>query len=178
MMKNPRWSLLPLSVGLASLAAAACIDTGSLMRPSGAGGTSGTFAIAGSGGAAGLPGGGGASGGMGLAGSGSDAGATSGSVSRCGTDGLLAYYPFDHDTSDYSGGGQDVVAAGVTATTGVFDGAYSFDGFSSQMHVTGGIDVLLGARTLCAWIKPESVTGPGQPVFAAGDVQQGDLFAL
>src|SRR6185503_11328778 len=60
----------------------------------------------------------------------------------------------------------------------VFDGAYSFDGFSSQMHVTGGIDVLLGARTLCAWIKPESVTGPGQPVFAAGDVQQGDLFAL
>jgi hypothetical protein len=60
-MKNLRWSLSLWSVGLATLAAA-CIDTGSLMRPTGAGGTmgsagrGGTTGIAGSGGGAGVGG--------------------------------------------------------------------------------------------------------------------------
>jgi len=70
-MKNPGWSPALWSIGLAALAAAACIDTSSLKQPSGAGGTAGTIPAAGRGGTTGHAGTGGAPGvgGRGAAGS-------------------------------------------------------------------------------------------------------------
>jgi hypothetical protein len=92
--------------------------------------------------------------------------------------GLVAHYTFDTDTKDSSGNGHDIVATSVTPRTGILGGAYALDGFSSLMRVTGGTDSLGGARTLCAWVNPQSVTGAAQPVFAGGDAGSGDFFSL
>ena len=173
-------SLLVASV----VTAAGCIDTASLQMPSAHGGTTGRTARGGSSGGM-LPGGrsgasdpAGAGGATGTGGApGADGAVQSGTGVYCGLSGLVAHYPFDGDTKDSSGGGHDIVATSVTTTTGLFGGAYAFDGSSSQMRVTGSADSL-GARTLCAWVKPESEAGAAQPVFAGGDVGAGDFFSL
>jgi hypothetical protein len=95
----------------------------------------------------------------------------------CGLSGLLAHYPFDGDTRDTSGNGRDLVAGSVSATTGAFAGAYAFDGSKSTMKATGS-GMLMGARTLCAWLDPSTTTGLGQPVFAGGATGRGDMYAI
>lgn len=162
-----------------AMTAAGCIDVGSLQMPSGHGGTAGTTAHGGSSGGMHPGGRGGAIDALGAGGAAGTGGAVQpGPGLYCGLSGLVAHFPFDGDTKDSSGGGHDIAATSVTTTTGMFGGAYAFDGFTSQMRVTGSDDPLLGARTLCAWIKPESVTGAAQPVFAGGDVGTGDFFSL
>jgi hypothetical protein len=91
--------------------------------------------------------------------------------------GLLAYFPFDDDTVDHTGNGHDITASAVSVTSGKFGNAYHFDGVSSTMQL-GGQGMLEGARTLCAWIKPVSVTGAGQPIFAGGSANVGDFFSI
>jgi hypothetical protein len=72
--------------------------------------------------------------------------------------GLLYYFPFDGDTKDYSGNGNDAVNTGATPTTGHLgnaNGAYLFDGATAFMKAPG-IDLPVGsaARTLAVWVKP------------------------
>jgi len=137
--------------------------------PGGAGGRGGVPLS----GTAGASGGGGILGGVGgrLPGRGGAAG------DLC-ENGLIAYYPLDTDTKDHSGSGHDLVATDVSPVPGFVGGAVAFNGTTSAMQVTGGADFTLSTRTLCAWVKPNGVTGLAQPVFAGGSVGQGDVFAL
>jgi hypothetical protein len=174
-------SLLVRSILLASVVSATgCLDTGSLMAPTGQTGGAGTgdFGLGGTGPASGGAAGKADAGSPGApppTGAGGGAGAAG--LLGCTMNGLIAHYTFDTDTTDSSGNGNDIVATSVTPTTGIFGGAYLFQ-FSSLMRVTGGTDSLAGDRTLCAWVNPQSVTGTSQPVFAGGDVSNGDFFSL
>jgi hypothetical protein len=96
---------------------------------------------------------------------------------RCGLTGLVAYFPLDGDTRDRSGQGHDAMADGLTVVPGAFDVGYAFDGTRSSMRLTGS-GRLTGARTLCAWLKPTSTSGLGQPVFVGGVRVQGDFFSV
>jgi hypothetical protein len=91
--------------------------------------------------------------------------------------GLLAYYPLDTNTNDYSGNGNHALGAGLMPTAGKIGNALTFDGTSSSLHATGTA-TLAGARTLCAWVMPRPNGGLGQPVFSGGRVNAGDFFSI
>jgi hypothetical protein len=151
-----------------------CINVGSLKAPTGQGDDAGTVTMSGAAGAPETGGAGGAAGHGGVAGAAGPPGPPA-----CALLGpLIAHYTFDTDTTDSSGNGHDIVATGVTPTTGILGGAYLLDGSSSLMQVTGGTDSLDGDRTLCAWVHPQSVTGYAQPLFVGGQVGNGDFFSL
>jgi hypothetical protein len=95
---------------------------------------------------------------------------------QCELPGLLAYFPFDGDTVDHSGHQHDIIASHVAAINGPFRAAYSFNGATSLMQLTG--TGLLGSRTLCAWVKPRLVEQYGNPIFAGGVANQGDFFSI
>lgn len=71
------------------------------------------------------------------------------------TNGLVAHYPLDGDTSDASGHGNDGVAVGATPTTnrfGVPNKCYRFDG-NGQYIVAPGTNLPTGQRTISVWFK-------------------------
>jgi hypothetical protein len=84
------------------------------------------------------------------------------------TEGLVAYWPFDGDTKDASGNGNDGVGYGVVPTAdrnGKKNGAYHFRGhYDGGFQNVGYIEVADSASlsgitrtvTLAAWIKPEA----------------------
>jgi len=137
----------------------------------GRGGSVGTGRIVGRGGGpAGAPGRGGIGGGPPIGGSG-------GSIGSC-ANGLVAYYPLDNDVKDHSGLGHDLLATDVAPAPGVAGNGLAFNGTTSALRVAGGADGTLGDRSLCAWVKPDSVAGLAQPVFAGGMPGQGNIFSL
>ena len=74
-------------------------------------------------------------------------------------DGLIAYYPFSGNASDWSGHGYNGVVSGATLTTDRFgnpSSAYNFDGIDDYIEVPNTNDVfsLTHAWTLAAWVRP------------------------
>lgn len=91
--------------------------------------------------------------------------------------GLVAYFPFDVDTNDYSGNGYNAVGNVALSSNGKIGSAAMFDGSASELNVTGSA-MLAGARTLCAWAFPTARTSLGQPLFSGGASGAGDFFSL
>ena len=74
---------------------------------------------------------------------------------------LVAYYPFEGNTSDMSSNSNNGIESGVNYTlAGRVGGAYSFDGISSYVKINddASLDVST-ASTFEFWIKPSD----GQP---------------
>lgn len=77
---------------------------------------------------------------------------------------LVAYFSFDGTMND-AVSGTSAVTTNLAATSGVRGGAYSFDVGSL---VPAASRILAGARTYCAWVKPRSASGVGNPIFSFG----------
>ena len=74
--------------------------------------------------------------------------------------GLVAYYPFNGNTQDYSGYGRHALNFGATLTEGIngqSSGAYHFDGSGSYMTVSQVPVPTNNAFTWSIWVKPESL---------------------
>lgn len=95
----------------------------------------------------------------------------------CDISDLMLHYSFENGLSDDSGQGHNGLGAQVTSVDGRFGRALAFNGSTSSLLATGAGDIA-GARTLCAWIRPESSGGSGQPIFAAGEPGAADFYAL
>jgi gliding motility-associated-like protein len=73
--------------------------------------------------------------------------------------GLVAYYPFNGNTNDASGNGNNAVNNGATLTTdqwGNSNSAYLFNGTSNYMSVANNATLQLTSVTLCARVKPNA----------------------
>jgi len=68
--------------------------------------------------------------------------------------GLIAYYPFDGNSDDYSGLGNDgVEQGGIVYVSGVLDGAVSFDGLDDLIVLASPLGVNGTDYSLALWIK-------------------------
>jgi hypothetical protein len=88
--------------------------------------------------------------------------------------GLVAYYPLDSDTNDYSGNGNNGIAYGDThSILGKINNGYSFDGSSDyiEMAQSASLDITQ-AVTLSAWVKLNSF-GFHYGIFSYGTVGGG-----
>jgi murein DD-endopeptidase MepM/ murein hydrolase activator NlpD len=76
------------------------------------------------------------------------------------TQGLVAYYPFEGNTNDYSGKGNNgTIAGGVTFAAGQVGQGASFDGTTGSISVPDNASLQLSTFTLAAWVFPTSITG-------------------
>lgn len=85
--------------------------------------------------------------------------------------GLVVYYPFEGDTTDHSGKGNNGIATAVDVSYGAgkVGQAVTIKAAGQGIAVTGGT-VLTGGKTLCAWVNPATGTsGAGLPVFTGGN---------
>jgi len=88
-----------------------------------------------------------------------DTQATTGSVppataTMAPSTGLVAYYPFDGDTKDYSGNGNNGTNQGAGFVTGVKGQALSLNGLNQ--YVETPVTSASTSKTLMAWIYPQS----------------------
>ena len=97
-----------------------------------------------------------------------------GSVCACTA---TAYYNFNGNVLDSSGNGHNITATNVTSAAGKLGTAYSFNGTTSLMEITGSL-ALTDNRTFCAWINPSTWSGEGRPVFVGGASGAGDFLAI
>ena len=75
--------------------------------------------------------------------------------------GLVAYYPFDGDTSDHSGNGNDGTNHGATFVSGTSGQALSFDGADDYVSAPVNINPdVMPQMTMVAWVKPDE----GSPI--------------
>ncbi len=73
------------------------------------------------------------------------------------TNGMVAYYPFNGNANDESGGGKNGVVYGATLTPdrfGVPNNAYQFNGIDQYIELSGTeqLSFVQGGFTLCAWV--------------------------
>jgi hypothetical protein len=69
---------------------------------------------------------------------------------------LVAYYPFDGDTKDYSGKGYDATNHGATFVSGVSGQALSFDGAKNYVYSPVNINPdVMPQLTMMAWARPD-----------------------
>ena len=68
---------------------------------------------------------------------------------------LIAHYPLNGDTKDYSGYGNDGVNIGaVVSNTGKIGGCYKFDGISSGVNIPSKNYSGMEVYSMTAWVKP------------------------
>ena len=90
--------------------------------------------------------------------------------------GLAFHFPFDSNVADLVGNPSSAVGT-VTFAPGKIGGAAHFDGTTSAVRNAGTMS-LAGARTICAWLRPATHAGLGQPIVSGGAAGAADLFAL
>jgi hypothetical protein len=100
-------------------------------------------------------------------------------VCQCNFAGLAAYYPFNGDTLDYSGNGNNATGNNTAFVTGGTFGK-AIDMFQTNSNITvSGSTVLSGARTVCAWLATTTLTsGNGLPVVTFGSLGASDFLAF
>lgn len=79
------------------------------------------------------------------------------------TSGLVAYYPFDNDTNDYSGNGNDgAIYGGSNLTSGIISQGYSFDGVNGNMETPSdsSLNFGLGSFTISFWVNHRDYAYP------------------
>jgi len=75
--------------------------------------------------------------------------------------GLVAYYPFDGDTNDHSGNGNDGTTHGATFVSGTSGQALSFDGVDDYVSALVNINPdVMPQMTMAAWVRPDD----GSPI--------------
>ena len=99
------------------------------------------------------------------------------------TVGLVASYPFDGNSRDNSGNGNDAIAYGATLTQdrfGVNGSAFHFDGINQYMVVLGpkSLPLANSARTITAWVRPEAAGGTLAMVQQGNGECFGRMFGL
>ncbi len=71
--------------------------------------------------------------------------------------GLVAYYPFDGDTMDYSGNGNDGTNNGATIVSGISGNALDFDGKADYVSLPININPdVMSQVTMALWVKSDS----------------------
>ncbi|WP_342304989.1 LamG-like jellyroll fold domain-containing protein [Methanolobus sp. ZRKC5] len=71
--------------------------------------------------------------------------------------GLVAYYPFDKDTMDYSGNGNDGTNNGATFVSGIGGNALDFDGMEDYVSVPININPdVMPQATIALWVRSNS----------------------
>jgi hypothetical protein len=83
--------------------------------------------------------------------------------------GLVAYYPFDGNTKDYSGNSNDGAGTNLLTVDGglaLSGSAYRFDGTSSCISVPHNPSLNLESFTFSVWIKPARVMGDHQLILS------------
>lgn len=71
--------------------------------------------------------------------------------------GLVAYYPFNGDTQDYSGSGNHATNEGATFTTGLDGQALDFDGSDDYVYSPVNINTnVMPQVTMIAWVKSDT----------------------
>lgn len=70
------------------------------------------------------------------------------------TDGLVAWYPLDGNTRDYTEYRNDATNYGATISSGLDQLCYSFDGVDDYIKVNNNLTSGLIGLTVGAWIKP------------------------
>ena len=74
--------------------------------------------------------------------------------------GLVGFYPFDGNTKDASGNGNDAVSFGAKLVPGVIGQAYEFDGSSSHIDTPVNINPDVAPElTMLAWVYPHRTGG-------------------
>ncbi len=74
--------------------------------------------------------------------------------------GLVGFYPFDGNTKDASGNGNDAVAYGARLVPGVIGQAYEFDGSSDYIDTPININPDVAPElTMMAWVYPHRTGG-------------------
>jgi hypothetical protein len=99
-------------------------------------------------------------------------------VCQCNFAGLAAYYPFNGDSLDHSGNGNNAnVGSDVYVTGGTFGDSIAM---SNQSPITiSGSTVLSGARTVCTWMATTSLTnGTALPIVSFGSLGASDFLAF
>ena len=97
--------------------------------------------------------------------------------------GLVAYYPLDGDTNDYSGSGANASILGTVTTAsdrfGNSNSAYSNDGTVGSLLRAPDTNLPMGAgpRSMCAWYRSNNI-GPGVVPLGYGTTSPGQTFAL
>ena len=73
--------------------------------------------------------------------------------------GLVAYYPFDGDTKDLSGNGNDGTNHGATFVSGHSGQALSFNGKDNFVQAPVNINpIVMPQMTMAAWVKPDNAS--------------------
>ena len=81
--------------------------------------------------------------------------------------GLVAYYPLDTDTDDYSGNGLNGTNSGATQTSGIIGGGYEFSG-TSFVDIANPVDFSGQIFSVSTWIN---TTDPG------GNIQYREIIS-
>jgi hypothetical protein len=88
------------------------------------------------------------------------------------TDGLIAYYPLNNDTKDYSGNNNDGINNGATLTTDRFGNtnkAYQFDGTSNYFQFSdGNLPTGNSNRSFSMWIKYQPTNSDWASILSYG----------
>jgi hypothetical protein len=90
--------------------------------------------------------------------------------------GLVSYWSANGTADDSVSGYNGTLMNGATYATGNVNQAFSLDGISSYVQVSGQ-GAIGGPRTLAAWVKPNISTG-GLPVITAGTAGAGDFLVI
>ncbi|MFZ4600640.1 MAG: LamG-like jellyroll fold domain-containing protein, partial [Terrimicrobiaceae bacterium] len=83
--------------------------------------------------------------------------------------GLVAYYPFDGNTRDFSGNSNDGLGTNlvpISSELAVNGSAYRFNGTSSCISVPHSVSLNLESFTFSIWIKPARVMGDHQLILS------------
>jgi len=101
--------------------------------------------------------------------------------------GVIAYFTGNGTTVDNVSSQSGTLMNGATyasatsRTQGVLDAqAFSLNGANSYVQAASGeTGTVTGARTLAAWVYPNSFDGPGEPILTGGStLAAGDIFGI
>jgi len=85
-------------------------------------------------------------------------------------EGLIAYYPLNGDSKDYSGNNNDGAIIGATSSVdrfGNLNSAYFFDGMDDLMKIPSFSELTMKEGTICFWIRlPSFVTNEQRAVLS------------
>jgi hypothetical protein len=90
--------------------------------------------------------------------------------------GLVSYWTANGTPNDSVSGYNGVLENGATYAAGKVNQAFSLNGATSYVQVTGS-GTISGARTYCAWVYPHS-SSFGMPILAAGSAGNADFLSI
>jgi len=98
-----------------------------------------------------------------------------GEISEVGiTNGLVAYYPLDNNTRDYSGNNYHGTVYGATLSSGIIGGCYSFDGVDDKIKIDDNLIIGVNKFSVSCWFMNKGNSGTYRAaVHRSGDASIG-----